>query len=214
MRLIILIITLISVSTTELISQFNLYMNGIPFDIEVESSECKKQGVPSYKVDYLDYIGEATIDGKNIKIYNKMFLHRDQCHQETIDTGIDRDKPFGMNVSDAIDIKTDKPYFINFAFGGCPPCLKEIPIINDLYETHKSEYTFVVITPDKDISKLRSRFHKDIEIISKTDMDITFQFLVNYYPATYITDKNQKVQWCIKEIKSDFIGSFTYDLIF
>ena len=139
---------------------------------------------------------------------------KNQCHQAAIDTGIDKDKPFGMKVLDAINIKTDKPLFINFAFGACPPCLKEIPTINKIYETNKSKYKFIVVTPDEDYSKLRSRFHEEIEIISMTDMNITFNFLVNYYPATYITNRKQEIQWSLKEIKEDFIGSYTYNLIF
>jgi len=45
-------------------------------------------------------------------------------------------------------------------------------------------------------------------------MNITFNFLVNYYPATYITNRKQEIQWSLKEIKEDFIGSYTYNLIF
>lgn len=214
MRIIRLSLSLIILCNIQLLSQTSLYMDGSPFDIHTESAICKEKAITSYIIEYLDFIGSSNHKGKQVNIFNKMRLHQDQCHQATRDTGVDRDKPFGMDVNDAIDIKTDKPLFINFAFGKCPPCLKEIPIINQIFEKHKNEYTFVVITPDKDFSKLRSRFHKGIKIITKSDMDITFQFLVNYYPATYITNKDQKIQWCLKEIESDFIGSFTYELIF
>lgn len=214
MKSINLTLLLISFSILNILGQSNVYMDGTPFDLNKEAKALQKLGHNSYTIHYLDYIGSTIEHNKPIEVYNKMHLHQDQCHQAAIDTGIDKDKPFGMNALDVLDFNTDKPLFINFAFGACPPCLREIPIINELYQTHKNDFKFIVITPDKDSSKLRSEFHEDIEIISMSDMDITFQFLINYYPATYITNDKQEIQWCLKEIKDDFIGSYIYKLIF
>ncbi|MCZ4696035.1 TlpA family protein disulfide reductase [Ancylomarina euxinus] len=39
-----------------------------------------------------------------------------------------------------------KPTLINFWFKGCAPCIDEMPILNQIFETYKSEYNFISIT--------------------------------------------------------------------
>ena len=51
-------------------------------------------------------------------------------------------KDLGLNIKEFIDIDIPggKSVFINFAFSRCPPCRKEIPLIDKLYEKHRNEF--------------------------------------------------------------------------
>ena len=125
-------------------------------------------------------------------------------------------KDLGLNIKEFIDIDIPggKSVFINFAFSRCPPCRKEIPLIDKLYEKHRNEFEFLVITPDKDYSELKSLFSSDIDFLHLEDTDIFWRFGIKSYPKTIIFNKKGEMQFVLNEIKADFMSSYLYSLVF
>ncbi len=56
----------------------------------------------------------------------------------------------------AFDTFKEKTVFINFWATWCPPCVAEMPDINDLYGKTKDQVSFVMISVDEDREKAKS----------------------------------------------------------
>lgn len=69
-----------------------------------------------------------------------------------------------------------KPTFINFWFTNCPPCIKELPLLQSLYQEFKNDYNFIAITFDSN--------EKVSSFIEKHEFDFTH--LIN--AKNYIDD--------------------------
>ena len=66
-----------------MLGQSNYFMDGTPIYLDQEVNTCLKENYSNYFIDYIDYIGESHTNNKSTKVFNKMRLHVDQCHQKT-----------------------------------------------------------------------------------------------------------------------------------
>lgn len=94
-------------------------------------------------------------------------------------------------------INKNNPTFINFWFTNCPPCIEELPALNELKEKYKDKVNFIAITfdPKEKVEKSLERFQFDfIHIVG--EKEFTDALGISYYPRTFLLD-NKGV---IKEI--------------
>ena len=68
--------------------------------------------------------------------------------------------------------------FLNFWATWCPPCIAEMPDINDLYSKVKDESKFVMISVDKDRQKA-------IDFVERKGFDFPIYFLHSQLPSTF-----------------------------
>ncbi len=85
--------------------------------------------------------------------------------------------------------------FVNFWATWCPPCIAEMPDINDLYNSTSDSITFLMISLDKDPTKA-------IEFVEKKAFDFPIYFLhsglpkvydVSSIPTTYVISKEGNI---------------------
>lgn len=97
-----------------------------------------------------------------------------------------------LNSGDKIDSK--KPTFVSFWFTNCPPCVEEIPAVNELKEKYDGKINFVAITyntKEQVETFLKKHNYNYIHIINQR------KFLdkigIESYPKIFLLDKNQNV---------------------
>ena len=89
-----------------------------------------------------------------------------------------------------------KPTLINFWFTNCPPCIKELPLLNSLQEKYGDRFNFLAITFDS-----REKVQQFLE-----NKEFDFDHLLNarsyvdelgisMYPVTIFLDKNGIVRF-------------------
>jgi thiol-disulfide isomerase/thioredoxin len=90
----------------------------------------------------------------------------------------------------------NKVVVLNFWFVGCAPCLKEIPELNEIYDTYKdaSDVVFASITYDdlKKVKKNLNKYNFKYPIITnaKETCDL---FQINGYPTNIVIDKKGEI---------------------
>lgn len=90
-----------------------------------------------------------------------------------------------------------KPMVINFWFTRCAPCIKEMPLLNDVALRYKdSPISFISITHDsaKEITGFLKKNTFLFEPITDAQ-DLIDQYGVFTYPATVITDKDHVIRY-------------------
>lgn len=82
-----------------------------------------------------------------------------------------------------------KPVFLNFWATWCPPCVKEMPYMNELYPEYKDKMDFIVASVD-----------------SKQDDVVTFQKKNNYaFPIYYAKNSEVSSAYGLQGIPTSFI---------
>lgn len=98
-----------------------------------------------------------------------------------------------------IDINSQKGkvLFINFWATWCPPCIAEMPSINELYAHFKNNPNILILSVDAD-----NDFSKSVPFMKKNSYDLTVynsvggisqDYLGNALPTTVIIDKTGKM---------------------
>ena len=86
--------------------------------------------------------------------------------------------------------------FLNFWATWCPPCIAEMPDINDLYLKKREEASFFLVSVDKDKQKA-------IDFVKRKKFDFPIYFLnsplpegydIRSIPTTYLIDKHQNIR--------------------
>jgi len=86
--------------------------------------------------------------------------------------------------------------FLNFWATWCPPCIAEMPDINDLYNKKKDEASFFIISVDQDAQKA-------IDFVERKEFDFPIYFLnsglpkefdIQSIPTTYLIDKKRNIR--------------------
>lgn len=92
-------------------------------------------------------------------------------------------------------IKTNgKPIFVNFWFTTCPPCIKEIPELNEIAEKYEGKADFVAITFNKKDQVDTFLTTRPINFTHITDQGQNLrQFGVRSYPMNVLLDKDGKI---------------------
>ncbi len=89
---------------------------------------------------------------------------------------------------------SDKPVFLNIWATWCPPCIAELPGIQDLYKDYGDKVSFVLVSNEK-AEKVRQfvekyQYDKDLFYLSGI---VPTDFSTSSIPTTYIISKHGKV---------------------
>lgn len=91
----------------------------------------------------------------------------------------------------------DKIVFINFWATWCPPCIAEMPSINQLHEKFKNdkEIVFLMISQDKDFGKAKDFLEKKSFgfDIFQSQTPLPKDLRSNSIPATFVLDKSGNI---------------------
>jgi thiol-disulfide isomerase/thioredoxin len=104
------------------------------------------------------------------------------------------------------DYLEGKPTYINFWFTRCPPCIEELPLLNQLKENFKDKVNFISITFD-DLAAVEVflKKHKfDFKHITNSGKQIE-KLKIDSYPTSLILDKNGVIKVVTAEITSDYM---------
>lgn len=84
-----------------------------------------------------------------------------------------------------------KPTLINFWFTKCPPCIKELPLLNQLKEKYGDRVNFIAITFDdqKTVEKFLKKHQFDFKHIYNSKKQIE-ELNIAGYPTSLILDEN------------------------
>lgn len=93
-----------------------------------------------------------------------------------------------------IDSLKGKPTLINLWFTRCPPCIKEMPIMNQLKEKHQNRFNFLAITMDKKktVEKFLKKHAFHFDHITNSN-ELTLELGFYSYPTNIILDKNGRM---------------------
>ena len=100
-----------------------------------------------------------------------------------------------INAQDFKKLDPKKPTFVNFWFITCPPCLEEMPALNELKEKYGDKMNFISITFEKKekVEKFlqKRKFNFTHAVDSKKIID---SFEITGYPKSFILDRNQIIK--------------------
>lgn len=92
------------------------------------------------------------------------------------------------------DELNDKPVFLNLWATWCPPCIAELPGIQDLYQEYGDKVNFVLVS-DETRAEVRAfakkRDYKDLPFYKNNT--VPYDFYSQSIPTTFIIDRNGKV---------------------
>ena len=100
-----------------------------------------------------------------------------------------------LNSKEKKTLDKSKPTFVNFWFTSCPPCIEEMPALNELKEKYKDKINFVSITFDtkERVEKFLVKYKFDfIHIVGEKDFTESLGFVG--YPKTFLLDKNKVIK--------------------
>ncbi|MGC4127981.1 MAG: TlpA disulfide reductase family protein [Bergeyella sp.] len=96
-----------------------------------------------------------------------------------------------------------KPTIINFWFTRCPPCIEELPILNQLKEKYGDKVNFISITFEnkKAMDEFLKKHKYDFKHIldSKKQID---ELNISAYPSNLILDKNGVVKFANGDVST------------
>mgnify|MGYP000967414197 FL=1 len=97
------------------------------------------------------------------------------------------------NIFDFESVK-GKVVFINFWATWCPPCIAEMPSIQNLYTDYKDKVEFLLVTNDpySEINEFLSKNNYDFKILRPVTFN-TSVFDVSTIPRTFLIDKTGKI---------------------
>lgn len=102
----------------------------------------------------------------------------------------------GINVpSTNLENFKDKPVFLNFWGTWCPPCRKEWPSIQRLYDRRKENVDFVLIAMKDEETTVR-KFLKENNYtvpVYIAQSPISEKILPKVFPTTFLLDKNGRI---------------------
>jgi len=90
------------------------------------------------------------------------------------------------------------PVFLNFWATWCPPCVDEVPSLEDLARRLKgSDMRMLAVSVDDDWDKIRRFFAKgsDIGVLLDTSHDVPKKFGTEKFPETFLIDAAGRVRY-------------------
>lgn len=102
----------------------------------------------------------------------------------------------GINVpSTNLKNLRDKPIFLNFWGTWCPPCRKEWPSIQKLYDTRKGNVDFVLIAMNDEEAAVRKFLQENKYTVPVyiAQSPISEKLLPKVFPTTFLLDKTGRI---------------------
>ena len=103
----------------------------------------------------------------------------------------------GMNVPDANlkDFKDKKTVFLNFWGTWCPPCIKEWPSIQKLYDSENGTVDFVLIAVQDDEAKVKAFLEKNKYTVPVyiAESPLSKNVLPSVFPTTFLLDIDGRI---------------------
>ena len=88
----------------------------------------------------------------------------------------------------------EKPVFLNFWATWCPPCIAELPGIQDLYHKYGDKVNFVIVSNETRAEVrafAKERDYTDLPFYQ--NKNVPYDFYSQSIPTTFVIDKNGKV---------------------
>ncbi len=104
-------------------------------------------------------------------------------------------KLHGVNTASInFDVAKDKVILINYWATWCPPCIAEMPSLQDLYDDYKDKVVFLFVTneTDEDISKFMNAKHYDYPVYRSLSTHPK-PFVNSPIPQTYLISKKGNI---------------------
>ncbi|MCX8531305.1 TlpA family protein disulfide reductase [Chryseobacterium luquanense] len=97
-----------------------------------------------------------------------------------------------------------KPTFINFWFTRCPPCIEEIPLLNELKEKFKGKANFITISfnDKKTIDEFTKQQPFNFQHIADSKKQID-GLNISAFPTSLILDKNGIIKFVFGEVTGE-----------
>lgn len=107
------------------------------------------------------------------------------------------------------DFKNEKPVFINFWATWCPPCRREMPAMQDLYERRGAEVEILAVNYLESRPQVAEFMHElelDFPVLMDVNGDVNGRYSVWSYPTSVFVDRDGIV-------RGRFIGELTVQMM-
>lgn len=137
---------------------------------------------------FVSKINDATLTGPSVELPDRQFSLNDD------DLAIDLKGYNGTMDANLADFK-GQVVFLNFWGSWCPPCVAEMPSIQELYESKGKEVAFVLMTmqdkPEKFVPYLQENQYT--MPVYEAESLLPKKIIPNVFPTTYIINKRGEV---------------------
>jgi thiol-disulfide isomerase/thioredoxin len=98
-----------------------------------------------------------------------------------------------------------KPVLLNFWATWCPPCVEEMPSLENLAKRHSDRLTVLTVSVDEDWDVVKKFFPggTTLSVLLDTSKEIPKQFGTDKYPETFLIDSQGRLQQLFHQAKWD-----------
>ena len=92
----------------------------------------------------------------------------------------------------------DRPVLINFWYTGCPPCRKEMPYLQQIYDERQSSKLVVLAINVGESASTVNEFYQDnnlsLPVVLDTSGAVARRYNIQFFPTTFFIDKDGIIQ--------------------